>query len=100
MRRCISDVVVKSKPSQEEEAAVKAETDAKRKEEDKKRKKEEKAKERAELKRKGLLLSGKEKAEQERLAAIREQLLKDNPDMQLPTGGLIFLFLFCLSCCR
>jgi hypothetical protein len=71
---------------QEEEAAVKAEEEAKRKEEDKKRKKEEKAKERAELKRKGLLLSGKEKVEAERLAAIREQLLKDNPDMQLPTG--------------
>ena len=66
---------------QEEEAALKAEDEAKRKEEERKRKKEEKAKERAELKRKGLLLTGKEKAEAERLAAIREQLLRDNPGL-------------------
>lgn len=69
---------------QEEEAALRAEEEAKRREEEKKRRKEDKAKERAELKRKGLLLTGKEKAEAERLAAIREQLLKDNPD--LPAG--------------
>ena len=71
---------------QEEEAALRAEEEAKQREEDKKRRKEEKAKERAELKRKGLLLTGKEKAEAERLAAIREQMLKDNPDIELPAG--------------
>lgn len=54
-----------------------------RRAEEKQRRKEEKAKQRAELKRQGLLKTGREKQEAERLAAMREQILK-NADIDLP----------------
>lgn len=68
-----------------------AEEEAKRKEEEKQRRKEEKAKNRAELKRQGLLLTGKEKQEAERLAQMREQFLKNNPGLEFPSGLFDFL---------
>lgn len=62
---------------QEEEEALRAEEEAKRKEEEKQRRKEERLKNRAELKRQGLLLTGKAKQEALRLEAMREQILKN-----------------------
>ena len=62
------------------------EEEAARKEEDRKRRKEEKTKQRAELKRQGLLKTGREKQEAERLAAMREQFLRNNPGVELPPG--------------
>ncbi len=61
---------------QEEEAARLAEEEDARKKEEAERRKVEKAARRAELKKAGLLLTGKAKKEAERLAAMREQLLK------------------------
>ena len=71
---------------QEEEDARLAEEEAVRKEEERKRRKEEKSKQRAELKRQGLLKTGREKQEAERLAAMREQFLRNNPGVELPPG--------------
>jgi 5'-3' exonuclease len=61
---------------QEEETARLAAEEEARKKEEAERRKAEKLARRTEMKRQGLLLTGKAKREAERLAAIREQLLK------------------------
>lgn len=62
--------------AQEEEAERLREEEERRKAEEAERKKAEKKERRAEMKRQGLLLTGKAKKEAERLAAMREQFLK------------------------
>ena len=63
---------------QEEEAARIAEEEEARLAEEKEQRKAERAARRAEAKRQGLLLTGKAKKEAERLAALREQLLRNS----------------------
>ncbi len=63
---------------QEEEAARIAEEEEARMAVEKEQRKADRAARRAEAKRQGLLLTGKAKKEAERLAAIREQLLRDS----------------------
>ena len=63
---------------QEEEAARIAEEEEARLAVEKEQRKADRAARRAEAKRQGLLLTGKAKKEAERLAAIREQLLRDS----------------------
>lgn len=60
---------------QEEEAARAAEEAEKMKAEEAEKRRQERLERRAEMKKKGLLLTGKQKAEAQRLAAVREQLL-------------------------
>ncbi len=62
---------------QEEEADRIREEEERRKAEEAERKKAEKREKKAELKRQGLILTGKAKKEAERLAAMREQILKN-----------------------
>ncbi|KAK9832093.1 hypothetical protein WJX81_005641 [Elliptochloris bilobata] len=71
----------------EEEEARRAEEEARCAEEEAARRKEAKRERRAELKRQGLLLTGKAKQEAQRLAAMREQILKNAalaPDAPAP----------------
>ena len=63
---------------QEEEAARRAEEEEARLAVEKEQRKVERAARRAEAKRQGLLLTGKAKKEAERLAALREQLLRNS----------------------
>ncbi len=60
---------------QEEEAARAAEEAEKIKAEEAEKRRQERLERRAELKKKGLLLTGKQKVEAQRLAAMREQLM-------------------------
>ena len=70
---------LKSRPGvQEEEAARRAEEEEARLAAEKEQRKAERAVRRAEAKRQGLLLTGKAKKEAERLAALREQLLRNS----------------------
>jgi hypothetical protein len=62
--------------AQEEEEVRRQEEEERRKAEEAERRKQERAERRAQLKREGKLLTGKAKKEAERLAAMREQLLK------------------------
>ena len=63
--------------SQEEEAARLAAEEEARKAEEAERRKADRLARRAEAKRQGLILTGKAKREAERLAAMREQILKN-----------------------
>ena len=63
---------------QEEEAARKAAEDEERLAAEREQRKAERAARRAEAKRQGLLLTGKAKKEAERLAMLREQLLRNS----------------------
>lgn len=77
---------------QEAEEARRLEEEAKRAEEEAARRKEAKRERRAELKRQGLLLTGKAKQEAQRLAAMREQILKNAalaPDAPAPGMGAV-----------
>ena len=68
------------------------EEEAKRAEEEAAARKEAKRERRAELKRQGLLLTGKAKQEAQRLAAMREQILKNAalaPDAPAPGVGAV-----------
>ena len=73
---------------QEEEEARRQEEEKRKKKEDTERRKAERLERRAQLKREGKLLTGKAKKEAERLAAVREQFLKqagvDAPPGELP----------------
>ena len=60
---------------QEEAAALAAEEAEKMKAEEAEKRRQERLERRADLKKKGLLLTGKQKAEAQRLAVVREQLL-------------------------
>lgn len=60
---------------QEEETARAAEEAEKTKAEEAEKRRQERLERRADMKKKGLLLTGKQKAEAQRLAAVREQLL-------------------------
>ena len=76
--------------AQEAEEARHLEEEAQRAEEEAARRKEAKRERRAELKRQGLLLTGKAKQEAQRLAAMREQILKNAalaPDAPVPGAG-------------
>lgn len=72
---------------QEEEDERQREEDERQKKEDTERRKAERLERRAQLKREGKLLTGKAKKEAERLAAVREQFLKQ-AGMDAPTGLL------------
>lgn len=68
------------------------EEEAQRADEEAARRKEAKRERRAELKRQGLLLTGKAKQEAQRLAAMREQILKNAalaPDAPAPGAGAV-----------
>lgn len=86
--------------AQEEEGERLREEEERRKAEEAERKKAEKKERRAEMKRQGLLLTGKAKKEAERLAAMREQFLKQT-GAELGDGpGKIHLSLAVLSVLR
>ncbi len=72
---------------QEEEEERQREEDERQKKEATERRKAERLERRAQLKREGKLLTGKAKKEAERLAAIREQFLKQS-GMEAPAGVL------------
>lgn len=61
---------------QEEQEEKRREEEERKKKEDTERRKVERLERRAQLKREGKLLTGKAKKEAERLAAVREQFLK------------------------
>ena len=71
---------------QEEEEERQREEDERQKKEDTERRKAERLERRAQLKREGKLLTGKAKKEAERLAAVREQFLKQS-GMEAPAGA-------------
>ena len=70
---------------QEEEEERRREEEDRQKQEDTERRKAERLERRAQLKREGKLLTGKAKKEAERLAAVREQFLKQ-AGIEDPTG--------------
>ena len=71
-------------PQEEEEERIREEEERQKKE-DTERRKAERLERRAQLKREGKLLTGKAKKEAERLAAVREQFLKQ-AGIEDPTG--------------
>ena len=71
---------------QEEEEERQREEQERQKKEDSERRKAERLERRAQLKREGKLLTGKAKKEAERLAAVREQFLKQS-GMDAPGGN-------------
>lgn len=73
--------------AQEAEEDRQREEDERQKKEDTERRKAERLERRAQLKREGKLLTGKAKKEAERLAAVREQFLKQS-GMEPPAGVL------------
>lgn len=80
-----SQLSAASPAEQEEEAARRQEEEEARKLEEAERRKQERKDRRAEMKRQGLILTGKAKKEAERLAAFREQLLASQQNG--PNGG-------------
>ena len=71
--------------SQEEQEEARREEEERKKKEDTERRKAERLERRAQLKREGKLLTGKAKKEAERLAAVREQFLKQ-AGVEAPSG--------------
>ena len=85
---------------QEEEAARLAEEEEARRAEDAERRKAERLARRAEAKRQGLILTGKAKREAERLAAMREQILKNAAALDggaAANGALLSVHALCSS---
>ncbi len=80
-------IVLSCHCAQEEEEERQREEDERQKKEDTERRKAERLERRAQLKREGKLLTGKAKKEAERLAAVREQFLKQS-GMETPAGVL------------
>ena len=75
--------------TQEEEEERQREENERLKKENEERRKAERLERRAQLKREGKLLTGKAKKEAERLAAVREQFLKQ-AGVDAPAGKPIF----------
>lgn len=71
------------------------EEEERKKKEDTERRKAERLERRAQLKREGKLLTGKAKKEAERLAAVREQFLKQ-AGMEAPPGEYCLQLVSCL----